>query len=257
LGKKNLIVKAYTQASELGLEVWCLDEAGPYKAIPYPGHEWSIKGRPSKLPHEYIKGKPVRLLTLLRPKTGRVIGKGVERCPNTILHPWLKRKFSEILEELPPYMGIESTKERRECWEKWQEGLSVVFTLPDNLPPLRILLILDNLAGHKTPMFVLWLIEHGIMPLYTPIAGSWLNMAESVQNILKKRALSGQHPKMAEQTIGWLEEAVKGWNLRPTPFIWGGKRAERRKRRRERLKFVRGSMAKANFQAVNHYLQAG
>jgi hypothetical protein len=35
---------------------------------------------------------------------------------------------------------------------------------------------LDNLAGHKTTAFVQWLFQHGIVPLYTPLGGSWLNM---------------------------------------------------------------------------------
>jgi predicted unusual protein kinase regulating ubiquinone biosynthesis (AarF/ABC1/UbiB family) len=42
------------------------------------------------------------------------------------------------------------------------------------MPPLRLLLVLDNLSGHHTPSFVMWLCEHGIMPLYTPLGGSWL-----------------------------------------------------------------------------------
>jgi len=46
------------------------------------------------------------------------------------------------------------------------------------LPSLRMLLVLDNLAGHKTPEFGLWLFAHGVMPLYTPLAGSWLNMCD-------------------------------------------------------------------------------
>jgi len=37
----------------------------------------------------------------------------------------------------------------------------------------------------------MWLCEHGIMPLYTPLGGSWLNMSESIQRILKRRALDG------------------------------------------------------------------
>ena len=52
-----------------------------------------------------------------------------------------------------------------------------------------MLLVLDNLAGHKTPEFVDWLLANGIMPLYTPLGGSWLNLAESIQRILKRRAL--------------------------------------------------------------------
>ncbi len=58
-----------------------------------------------------------------------------------------------------------------------------------------MLLVLDNLAGHRTPSFVGWLLDHGIMPLYTPLGGSWLNMTESVQRILIRRGLAGTHPE--------------------------------------------------------------
>ena len=80
-------------------------------------------------------------------------------------------------------------------------GLTIKPTLLAELPPLRMLLVLDNLAGHKTPAFVCWLFEHGIMPLYTPVGGSWLNMAESIQRVLKRRALDGQHPSDTGQII--------------------------------------------------------
>jgi hypothetical protein len=39
-----------------------------------------------------------------------------------------------------------------------------------------MLLVMDNLAGHKTPEMVWWMFRHGIMPFYTPLSGSWLNM---------------------------------------------------------------------------------
>lgn len=68
------------------------------------------------------------------------------------------------------------------------------------------------------------------MPLYTPLSGSWLNMAESLQRIIVSRALSGQHPKTAKEVIEWLEQTVTGWNAHPTPFVWKGKRYQRRKR---------------------------
>jgi hypothetical protein len=51
-----------------------------------------------------------------------------------------------------------------------------------------MLLIWDNLAGHRSDKMVDWLFAHGIMPLYTPLGGSWLNMAESMQRILVRRA---------------------------------------------------------------------
>jgi hypothetical protein len=68
--------------------------------------------------------------------------------------------------------------ENRRCWARWQEGLSVRLSLPADPPPLRMLLVLDNLTGHYTVAFVCWLFAHGIMPLYTPLSGSYLNMAE-------------------------------------------------------------------------------
>jgi hypothetical protein len=57
----------------------------------------------------------------------------------------------------------------------------------------------------------LWLYHHGVLPLYTPLSGSWLNMAESIQRILVRRALDGQHPQTPQQIIAWLEETVAGW----------------------------------------------
>ncbi|THF70313.1 hypothetical protein E7T06_07510, partial [Deinococcus sp. Arct2-2] len=83
----------------------------------------------------------------------------------------------------------------------------------------------------------------GIMPLYTPVAGSWLNMAESIQRILVRRALSGQCPTSPAQIIQWLEATARGWNARPTPFVWGGKRRARRQRAYARRHPLGGSGA--------------
>ena len=115
------------------------------------------------------------------------------------LHPWLKRELTAILAELPtPPPTADSS---RAAWDRWQAGLTQPITLPAELPPLRVLLVLDNLAGHKTPELVLWLFAHGVMPLYTPLSGSWLNMAESIQRVLKRRALDGQHPDSPGEII--------------------------------------------------------
>ncbi len=90
---------------------------------------------------------------------------------------------------------------------------------------------------------VRWLLHHGILPLYTPLSGSWLNMAESLQRILHRRALAGQHPQTAHQLIAWLEQTVAGWNQHPTPFVWDGKRRRRRERARMRRHALGGSGA--------------
>jgi DDE superfamily endonuclease len=133
---------------------------------------------------------------------------------------------------------LEQTEVATQCqqWETW-----VGWRLSDRYPPLRMILIWDNLAGHRSDAMVRWLFAHGIMPLYTPLGGSWLNMAESMQRILVRRALSGHYPQSPEQIIEWLEQTVAGWNQDPTPFVWNGKRRERRQR--ARLKRVAGSGA--------------
>lgn len=227
--------------------MWTEDEAGPYPTRPYPGQHWQPSGEPARYPHEYVRAGTAKQLTLFCPATGELRAKGVTRCPNVVLHPWLKEQVLTILDTLPAPDAALDLEENRRCWARWQEGRSALLTLPQGLPPLRMLLVLDNLAGHSTPDFVLWLFAHGVMPLYTPLGGSWLNMAESIQRILKRRALDGQHPKTPEEIIAWLEEAAGGWNAAPTPFVWGGKRQERRRRARERRHRLGGSGACTRF----------
>jgi hypothetical protein len=237
-----LIEAAYLTGTSLGLEVWCTDQAGPYQTVPYPGRSWRPEGDPARQPHEYLRDGTARALTLFRPADGHAHVKGVTACPNSVLHPWLKRELAAILAAMPDPPATPADGGRG-AWERWQEGLTVVPTLPEAPPPLRMLLVLDNLAGHKTPDFVCWLFDHGIMPLYTPVGGSWLNMAESLQRILKRRALDGQYPTDTGQIIAWYEAAARHWDAAPTPFQWGGKRAARRQRRRERRHHLGGSGA--------------
>lgn len=235
-----MIEKAYTLGPTLGLDVRCHDQAGPYQTIPLPGSSWAGEGKPAHRSAEYVRNGTAKFLTLFHPANGQVRIEGVRQCPNSVLHPWLKQELSSALAGLSTPAARETTKAE---WESWQEGLIVRFTLPDELPPLRMLLVLDNLAGHKTPEFVLWLVSQGIMPLYTPLGGSWLNMAESIQRIVVQRALSGHHPQSPEQIMTWVEEVASHWNQSPTPFQWGGKRAARRARSRIRRHALGGSGA--------------
>jgi hypothetical protein len=227
--KKGLIELAYRVAEAVGIPVWCQDEAGPYQAIPQPGQSWRPEGQPVHQPHEYIRGGTAKLLTLFRPATGEVRAKGVTNAPNVVLHPWLQHELLELLADLPDLPMGDSEPQTPAQWPTWlgHEPRSP-------LPPLRLILIWDNLAGHLSWSIVTWLFAHGVMPLYTPLSGSWLNMAESVQRILIGRALSGQHPTTAAQVIAWLEDTVAGWNAAPTPFVWDGKRRQRRLRARQR-----------------------
>lgn len=218
----------------MGLAVFCHDQAGPFQTVPYPGKSWQEQEDPRRQPHEYIRNGTAKLMTFFHPSSGEVRAKGVKSCPNSVLHPWLKEELSKALAQLPPTKCPTDPAQTHQQWAPWYEGLTITPSIPEVLPPLRALLIQDNLAGHKSHDWVQWCFQKGIALLYTPLGGSWLNMAESIQGIIQRRALNGQHPETPEDIIRWLEETVEGWNHNPTPFFWGGKRAARRDRARRR-----------------------
>jgi hypothetical protein len=234
--KKGLIEPAYTQTE---LAVWTQDEAGPYQAIPQPGAHWRPTPGPARHPHEHVRHGTAKLLTLFHPASGQVRVKGVTSAANR--HQRGAAPLAGGRADGDPGDGAGAADPDRPDRGGAPLGLGALadgahrkFTLPERLPPLRLLLILDNLSGHKTPALVLWLVEHGVMPLYTPLSGSWLNMAESLQRILVRRALTGQTPSSPDDLIGCLEATARGWNAEPTPFTWHGKRQLRRERSRHR-----------------------
>ena len=57
--------------AQLGLSVWCEDEAGPFQAVPHPGVSWQPREHPATQPHEYIRGGTTKILTLFHPASGR------------------------------------------------------------------------------------------------------------------------------------------------------------------------------------------
>lgn len=239
-----MLERAYLLGETVGVAVWCEDEAGPYGTVPYPGMSWQPEGEPARLPHEYSRDGTAKMMTLLHPKTGEVRVKGATNTRNETLHGWLKAELSDILATLPVSAPVTDPQANRDCWEGWREGLTVKATLSADLPPLRLLLVMDNLTGHKSPDWLIWCFHNGILPVYTPLGGSWLNMAESIQRILKRRALDGFHPQDVQSIIDRLEAVARGWNAHPTPFTWNGKRRERRTRlRAKRLHRVGGSGA--------------
>jgi hypothetical protein len=60
--------------AQLGLSVWCEDEAGPFQAVPHSGVSWQPREHsgvswqprehPATQPHEYVRGGTTKILTL-------------------------------------------------------------------------------------------------------------------------------------------------------------------------------------------------
>lgn len=255
-----MIEQAYTLGELVGVPVWCEDEAGPYQAIPQPGPSWQPAGVPATQDHEYFRGGTVKLLTLFRPATGAVRAQPVTQTTNAVLHPWLEQELTAILATpdephgdtaptagSPPETAAAPVEAAAESagWQQWTRwGWTAERIAPYTSQAAQavvLVLVLDNLAGHYTQTFVAWCLERGIALLYTPLGGSWLNMAEAIQRILIRRALVGQHYESAAEIMTALADGVYGWNRAPTPFYWGGQRRERRRRAHERRHALGGA----------------
>lgn len=252
-----MIEQAYTLGELVGLPVWCEDEAGPFQAIPQPGASWALSGDPATQPHEHVRGGTAKLLTLFHPATGEVRAQPVSHTTNAVLHPWLEGTLADMVAPegrapssppttpAPEAPWAEAGKAAQEFWHSWDawgwthERLGQYTTLPAHA--ITLLLVLDNLKGHYTKVFVAWCLEHGIALLYTPLGSSWLNMAEAIQRIFVRRAVAGQHYHTATDLMAALAAVVRGWNRDPTPFRWGGKRRERRRRAKERRHALGGA----------------
>src|SRR3954449_13206368 len=76
----RMIEQADTLGAQLGLSVWCEDEAGPFQAVPHPGPSWQPREHPAQQPHEYIRGGTSKILTLFHPATGQVRLQPAARC---------------------------------------------------------------------------------------------------------------------------------------------------------------------------------
>ncbi len=141
---------------------------------------------------------------------------GATHPPNAVRHPWLQAELTPVLATLPAVTTSEGERPPLARWARWLER-------PPRapLPPVRLILIWDNRAGHLPPAVVEWRFHHGILPLYTPLSGSWLTRAEALQRIIVRRALAGQHPQTPQEISPWLEETVAGWNAAPTPLHLG------------------------------------
>jgi hypothetical protein len=206
----NALERAYLLAEGLGIALGCEDEAGPYQTVPYPGPSWPPEQQPERQPPEYFQEGTAKLLTLRHPRTGQVRVKGVTKTRNETVHAWLKVELESILATLPPPGPVLDPAQNRQEWESGRADGKVKASLSPHLPALRLLLGMDNLVGHKNPDWLNWCFQRGILPIYTPSGGSGLNLAQSIQRLLKRRALDGFYPPSVTTIIERLQAVATG-----------------------------------------------
>lgn len=138
-----------------------MDEAGPNTTTPIRAN-WQVQLHTKRYPDEYPRDGTAKLLTLFHPATGCVRVKGVTSTTNVVLHDGLKAELTDILAHLPePCPVLEGA-----TWASWRDAIGGQVADFTHLPPLRMILIMDNLTGQKSPEFVVCLFPHGILPLW-------------------------------------------------------------------------------------------
>jgi len=200
------VLDVYTRSYDARFPQVCMDETSK-QLLREPRPASSVApGRPRRVDYEYERNGVANLFLFCEPLGGRRWVEVTERRTRT---DWADQ--------------IKDLVDRR---------------YPD---AERIVLVMDNLNTHSPASLYEAFAPAEAKRLadkleihHTPKHGSWLNMAESIQGILKRCALAGQHPTTPEEIIAWLEATAQGWNAQPTPFVWGGQRATRRVRARQR-----------------------
>ena len=106
-------------------------------------------GRTAHYPHEYVRGDG-ETVDLVSSCDRSITGQRRHAHPQYgVASLVASEELTAIIAALPPLAA-----EPIGSLETLAGGLSVRFTLPRGVPPLRMLLIFDNLAGHKTAAFV-------------------------------------------------------------------------------------------------------
>ena len=177
----------------------------------------------------HIRGGTTKILTLFHPATGQVRLQSAARGTNAVLHPWLREHLSAILAELPPPAPSQDPAATPAAWAVWQAGLTRPFTLPHDLPPLRLLLVWDDLRPQDARPGAVAVRAWRYAPLHA--RGRQLAQHGGVDRARAQAPRARRAASASPAEIGsWFEQTAQRWNEQPTPFVWNGKRRQRRRR---------------------------
>jgi hypothetical protein len=161
--------------------VICVDEMGPTAAKTYPTARWS-QTRP---PVEADYGRRGKLWTFgaFAPRTGQAL----TQCADG-------RTSAHFVALLDAVVAL---------WEG------------------DVILILDNLATHKTLDVRLWALAHpNVRFLFQPTYAPWLNLIEPWWKTLRSLALKGRCFQTVDEIASAILRATDYWNCHRHPFAW-------------------------------------
>lgn len=159
----------------------CVDEMGPVSAKTYPTARWSLR-RPHLAP-DYGRRAKLWVFGAFEPRTGQAL---------TCCAP--SRAATHFLTLLT------------QITEHWQG---------------EVILIMDNLASHKTLDVRLWALAHPhVRFLFQPTYAPWLNLIEPWWKTLRSLALKGRRFENADELHTAIANAVSYWNAHRHPYVW-------------------------------------
>ena len=91
-----------------------------------------------------------------------------DQAPNTVLHPWLQTELADVLASLPPVTTPETDRPAAAQWATW-----LGHEPQERLPPLRVILVWDNLNHHVSAVMRAFVDDHDWLtvvqlPAYAP-----------------------------------------------------------------------------------------
>jgi transposase len=158
---------------------------GPLGVRTYLAAQWSPSGwRPPVTPDYGGRDAKLWIFGALEPATGQVL-----------TQPALHRARQDFIAFLDTVLVA------------WPEG--------------DLILILDNLAVHKTLDVQLWVLPHPrVRFLFQPTYSPWLNLIEPWWKTLRSLALRGRRFEHTAALAAAIVTATTYWNDHRHPYVW-------------------------------------
>jgi transposase len=99
--------------------------------------------------------------------------------------------------------------------------LALLDQIDQTWPDGKLILIMDNLASHKTLDIRLWLVTHPrVRFLFQPTYAPWLNLIEPWWKTLRSLALKGRRFEAVGDLVQAIVDATLFWNQHAKPYVW-------------------------------------